>query len=118
MRGSTARSIRQAIEYKPKNKRDYQEIEHRLMGKILQFNPETKESKLVDRMVSAYTKECISGDRKIYQFMKKKYNNHDLVQEFNFLPSEEKLEELAKEVINQERHDASQNTNTVEVNND
>jgi len=107
MRGSVARGIRQAVEYKPSNVREYQEIEHRIMGKILQFNPETKKSILVDRMVSAYTKECISGDRKIYQYMKKKYNNPNLEQEFNFLPSKEKLEELAKTVVNQERHEAS-----------
>lgn len=116
MRGKTAREIRQSVGYKPKNERDYQEIEHRVIRKILSFNSETEEVDYVDSEVSAYTKECISGDRKIYQFMKKKYNNPDLEQEFNFLPSQNKLEELAKEVINQERHEASQEKS--EVNDD
>lgn len=68
--------------------------------KILQFEDDGKggyKKKEITRVVEHYVKECVSGDRKLYKYFKKKYNNVNHEEQFNALPSQEDLNDTIKQ---------------------
>lgn len=101
MRGSVARELRRACQFVPKEERTYQDIEFIVRRQIYQFGLEG-EVTLAWRDVPAYLIECTSGSRKLYQYMKRKWNNPELEVQFSKLPSIEELEELKKQVLDDE----------------
>lgn len=106
MRGSIARALRKEINFDPNAERDYQTIELTAIKPIRQFgfNEETKEPfiKVVHRPVPVQIVECIDGARKVYQYMKKKWNNPDHEVNFQQLPSESDVQELEDKIMNDE----------------
>lgn len=106
MRGKIARALRKELKYHPRNHREYQEVEFRVVRKIIAFDKD-KNIKLVDREVSSFTNECVSGDRKVYQYLKKKYNNPELEVTLTKIP---KLEELQAQILKEMREEKENNT--------
>lgn len=97
-----ARALRQGLNYKinqkEKEDREYHTLEYDVIRPIYSFDPEKGEVKIVKRQVSAYTIECISGGRKIYQYLKKKWYNRDLEANFAQLPELSELEDIATKI--------------------
>ena len=77
-------------------------MEHDVVRPIYSFDPETNDVKIVMRQVSAYTTECVSGGRKIYQYLKKKWYNRDLEASFAQLPELSELEDIATQIAQDE----------------
>jgi len=105
MNGKTARALRKECGFHPNDKRDYQEIEFTVRRKIWQFGVDA-EGKTTTNLawsdVPAYLKECTSGARKIYKYMKRKWTNINYEASFNKLPSAADLENIANTVIDDE----------------
>lgn len=98
MRQKVAKAIRRSLKYKPKNKREYKtfEIEStRLM--TAQFNIETGELKAVRGKGTSFLTECVSGDRKFYQYMKKKYIRPTHEEVLTPLPEEAVMNKIINE---------------------
>ena len=57
---------------------------------------------IVYREVQAQLVECIDGSRKIYQYMKKKWNNPEYETEFNQLPSQGEVDALEEQISSDE----------------
>lgn len=110
MRGKIARELRKVTEFDPSVKRTYTKT---FLGmrkkKIFQFDGKGH-VKLVDREVEAEAIECVDGSRKIYQIMKRRYNNPDYFKELTQLPTKEEENELraTKEAIELEQRKASE----------
>jgi hypothetical protein len=90
MRGKVARQLRQELNYKinreEKKNREYHDLEVTVLRPIYSFNSETNSLDIVEREVSAFIRECVSGQRKIYQYLKKKWNNDEYEAKFQQLP--------------------------------
>jgi len=105
MRGKIARELRKECVFNPNDFRDYQEIEVETKKQIYQFGSDKDgktEINLVWRVVPAFITECTSGGRKIYKYLKRKWNNLDHEATFNKLPSIADLENIAKEIMSDE----------------
>lgn len=98
MRGKTAREIRKVLNYSPKNEREYHTFSLTGWGNVLQYNPETGGVKQVRRRVDKVNIECVSGDRKIYKYMKRKYNEPHLEMSMNKFPEEQEMDKLKREI--------------------
>ena len=97
MNGRTARAIRKALKYEVRNEerpREYHTFSLMGWGNVMQYNTETGEVKTVRRRVEKFNVECVSGDRKVYQYMKKKYVNPNYVMDVNKFPEKSEIEEL------------------------
>ena len=111
MRGKVARQLRQELNYKinreEKKNREYHDLEVRVLRPIYSFNSETNSLDIVKREVSAFIRECVSGQRKIYQYLKKKWNNDEYEAKFQQLPEVDEMVDLAKQIINDDELKAS-----------
>lgn len=93
------------ISQKEKDDRQYHELEHRVIRPIYSFGVDADGKnvmKLVNREVSAYTRECVSGDRKMYKYFKKKFMNEDHEEILTKLPEVSELEKLATSILTDE----------------
>lgn len=100
MRGKVARELRKMLNYHPKNKREYMDFTFKVPRKILQFENDGEggfKSKVVTRVVEQLVKECVSGDRKLYKYFKKKYVNNNHEEQFNALPEQGELDVITKQ---------------------
>lgn len=100
MRGKAARALRKAINYHPRNDREYFDFTHKVKRSIMQVEPQEDGSikfNTVERVVEAYTIECISGDRKIYKYLKRKYTNINHEEQFNMLPEQGELDDIQQQ---------------------
>ena len=66
----------------------------------MQYNSVTGEVKEVRRRVDKFNVECVSGDRKIYQYMKKKYVNPEYIMDVNKFPEENEIKALQNNIRN------------------
>lgn len=94
MRGKVAKALRKEIGFVPKNRRIYRAFSVPVMRDILQWNTETQEVSMVRREVEATIIECTSGDRKLYQYLKRKYKNFEHEETLRELPTQQELREL------------------------
>ena len=103
MRGKVARQLRQELKYKisseEKKSREYHDLEFTVIKPIYSFDAEKKTIEIVERPVSAFTRECVSGQRKIYQYLKKKWYNSEYEAKFQQLPEVDELVDLAKTIV-------------------
>jgi len=106
MRGKVARALRKALEYHPKNPREYKR--YSTTGTVIAPVLDTKENgdyTIIDfapMEVNRSIVECVSGDRKIYKLMKRRYIRPDYDSALTKLPSaedEKALLEQAKQEI-------------------
>ena len=106
MRGSVARLLRKEVGFDPNKERSYQTIDLMVKKPIQQFgvDPDTNKPfiNIVYRDVQAQLVECIDGSRKVYQYMKRKWNNPDYETELNQLPSQQEQQELEDQILNDE----------------
>jgi len=100
MNGKIARALRKECNYTPSDTRNYQEIEFVVKKQIYQLDGD--KVKLVWRDVPAFLIECTSGARKVYQYMKKKWNNPEYEVSLNKLPSLADLENIENIVTKDE----------------
>ncbi len=98
MNGKVAREIRKALKYKPTNPREYHAFNLEGWGNVLQYNSETGAVKEVRRRVEKVNIECVSGDRKIYRYMKRKYNEPNLEMSLNKFPTQQEMDELQNHI--------------------
>ena len=63
-------------------------------NQLVGVDTETGEVNTVRRRVEKLNVECVSGDRKIYQYMKKKYVNPNYIMDVNKFPDKSAIEEL------------------------
>jgi len=98
MNGRVARELRKAAEFEPNAPRSYETWTFQVMGKILQFN-EFGDTEIVDGAVDKIIVECVSSERKVYQYFKKKYMNFGYEAELNVLPNEKEKRDLRNEIL-------------------
>ena len=103
MRGKVARNLRKATEFVPKNKRTYKTFE--LEGKrklTAQINSDTGEIKPVMSRGRSFITECVTAERKLYKYAKRKYMNIEHEEVLTPLPDDAELNKLQDEIIAQE----------------
>lgn len=98
MSAKNMKALRKALKYKPRNKREYETHLLPTTGLVAQIN-EDGTVEVVEKIVDKQVIECVSGDRKVYQFMKKKLHNIDHEETLNELPSKQELNELTKDIL-------------------
>ena len=99
MRGKVARELRKAIGVKNKREeRNYHTFLVDGKSNVRQLDTTTGEVNLVLRTVEKETVECVSGDRKIYKYMKRKYHNEELEADFRPMPTKEDIDELTETI--------------------
>lgn len=98
MNGRAARELRKAVNFIPSAKREYYEFNWKVKRKIAQVNLDGEAKvEFVERLVDAYTKECVSAERKFYKYLKRKYYNFEHEEQLNALPSQEDLNDTIKQ---------------------
>ena len=98
MRQKVAKAIRKSLNYHPRNDREYKTFELETRRKpTAQYNLDTGEINVVMRSGTSFITECISGDRKFYKYMKRKYMNFEHEEILTPLPDDSELNEIAKQ---------------------
>lgn len=109
MRGKTAREIRKMLKYHPRNHREYEVYLVPSVKWILQYNAETKKVKAVQREHESRLLECVSEDRNLYKYFKRKYYNHDYEMRLTQLPNKKALNDIleaaVKEATKEDSHE-------------
>ena len=101
MNGRVAREIRQALSYHPRSKekpREYHTFLVEGWTHVLQYDTVTGETKNVRRRGERENVECVSGDRKVYQYMKKKYVNPQYHTDLTKFPEKKEMDSLKDEI--------------------
>lgn len=103
MNGRVARELRKIAEYHPRNLREYEHWKFPRKRLVPQLTLDGKVD-FVERVVDCIVVECISGDRKVYQHLKRQYSTfrEDEVT-LQPLPSKQELKELEQNIFKQEK---------------
>jgi hypothetical protein len=98
VRGKVARELRKAAEFKPNAKRSYENWELSRIGLVLSFDEDGKVS-YQEQEVPCYITECVSPERNLYQYFKRKYMDFGYEQQLNVLPSQGETRKLERDII-------------------
>lgn len=105
MRNKIAKALRKHLKYKisseEKEEREYKTLTMPSTRKhTLQFNWETGEMKAKRGSGNSELIECVSGGRKLYKYLKRKYMDFNHETTLSVLPSEGELNDLQKQILN------------------
>lgn len=110
MNGRTARAIRKEVGFIPSAKRDYHTFLVTGWDNVMRYNSMTGSIDSVYKEVEKETVECVSGARKVYKYMKRKFYNVDHEESFNKFPDQEEINELtetiAQGIVKEQKNDA------------
>lgn len=106
MRNKIAKALRKELKYKisseEKANREYKTLTMPSTRKhTLQFNWETGELKPKRGSGNSELIECVSGDRKMYKYLKNKYKNFNHEESLSILPSGKELNELQAKILSE-----------------
>lgn len=111
MRGKVAKALRKEVGFTPKAKREYQTFIIPTVKKILQYDSENGKVNIVDREVESRIVECVTGSRKLYKYLKRKYMNFEHEEVLNELPSAKELRDLQQEIATDFKNTQKEETN-------
>jgi hypothetical protein len=104
MRNKIAKALRKELKYKISSKEKANRVYKTLTmpstrKHTLQFNWETGEMKAVRGSGNSELIECVSGDRKMYKYLKNKYKNFNHEESLSVLPNQKELDELQAKIL-------------------
>jgi hypothetical protein len=98
VRGKIARELRKAAEFDPNEKRAYETWELSRTGYVLSFGEDGKVS-YQEQEVPVFIVECVSAERKLYQYFKRKYIDFGYEEQLRELPSQAEQKELTDQIL-------------------
>jgi len=111
MRNKAAKALRRSLKYKintkEKQDRDYQEFDVESTRKhTARYDPITGEVKAVRGNGQSTIIECVSGDRKMYKYLKRKYMNFNHEEVLTPLPDQGVMDDIQEQYLNEARENA------------
>ena len=106
MRNKIAKALRRELKYKisseEKANREYKTLTMPSTRKhTLRFNWETGEMQAVRGTGNSELIECVSGDRKMYKYLKNKYKNFNHEESLSVLPNQKEMDELQAKILSE-----------------
>lgn len=104
MRNKIAKALRKSLNYKinskEKEERNYKTLTMESSRKhTLRYNFDTGEFETVRGGGKSELIECVSGARKMYKYLKRKYMNFEHEETLTPLPNQEELMQLEQQII-------------------